>query len=434
MKRRHSDRLPPRVATIGLMGPFGYGNLGDAVMIDAVIQNLRERDPNIEVQGFSLNPEDTERRHDIDSFPLSRMSWKADERVGSVARISQRMRSSENPLARRLERVARRVPAEFGMLVRSYRALEGVDALLACGSGQLQDLWGGGGPWSYPYTMLRWAILSRLRGTKFMVVSVGAGPVDSWLSRRFFLWALNLAVYRSYRDEWTKAFVRDQIGVRANDPVCPDLAFSSKLPNSDETKKGPERQGRSREIIGLGPIGYLRRGNWPSTNDSLYKQYLHTMATFAEMVISDGRSILFIKGEALYDQEVIDDIVAELRSRGGISEDHLIESPMIDAADLLEAIARCDAVVTARFHGALLSYCLDRPVLGLSYQAKTESLMEEFQQAQFCMPIGAADAQTMYEKLISLLHEPKPLPWAHKILPHKRQALDDQYDLILASL
>lgn len=267
-----------------------------------------------------------------------------------------------------------------------------------------------------------------------MVVSVGAGPVDSWLSRRFFRWALRLAHYRSYRDERSKAFVRDVIGLRSNDLVCADLAFSLELPRSDEKKKQAERQGRSGDIIGLGPVGYFRRGSWPLTNDSLYASHLDTMVSFAEMIVSEGHSVMFIKGEAKYDQEVIDDIVAELSNRGGFSEDQLIEIPMDDVADLLDALCRCDAVVTSRFHGALLSYCLDRPVLGLSYQAKTESLMEEFEQAQFCIPIAAADAQMLYEKLNLLLREPKPLPWARAILDQKRQALDEQYDLILAAV
>lgn len=41
---------------IGLLGPYGYGNLGDAAIQEAMIQNIRQRFPHAQIVGFSLNP------------------------------------------------------------------------------------------------------------------------------------------------------------------------------------------------------------------------------------------------------------------------------------------------------------------------------------------------------------------------------------------
>ncbi len=43
-------------------GPFGFGNLGDAAIQEAMLQHVREYLPTAQIYGFSLNPEDTEKR------------------------------------------------------------------------------------------------------------------------------------------------------------------------------------------------------------------------------------------------------------------------------------------------------------------------------------------------------------------------------------
>jgi polysaccharide pyruvyl transferase WcaK-like protein len=417
------------------MGPFGYGNLGDAAIVEAALQSLRRRYPDSTIVGFTLDPEDTERRHGITSFPLSRTTprdvWA--DHLGPYARAMRRLRTSRSGLVRRVERVASRVPAELGMLVRSYRALDGVDVLIACGSGQIQDYWGGGGPFSYPYTMLRWALLARLRRAKFMIVSIGAGPISARLSRRFFRWALSLASYRSFRDEQSRALVADVTGLARNDPVYPDLAFSLAVPG----ETSPTTRGHvdaSPSVVGVGPIGYYREGNWPEADDARYARYLSTIVAFVNTLLAEGHSVVFLKGEARYDQAVIDDITARLNIPDPGSSGQILDAPMDGVDGIIGALARCDVVVASRFHNVLLSYLLGRPVLALSYQSKIDSLMEEFDQAQFCLPISDASPQVMLAKLIELQAQPDFPAHASAVSQRKRMELEEQYDHIFAHL
>jgi hypothetical protein len=55
---------------MGLLGPFGLGNLGDASTQDVMIFNIRKRFPEAQIYGFSIDPADTEKRHRIPSFPI----------------------------------------------------------------------------------------------------------------------------------------------------------------------------------------------------------------------------------------------------------------------------------------------------------------------------------------------------------------------------
>jgi len=420
-----------RVDRIGLMGPYGYGNLGDDAFLGAMIQNIEERHPDAELLGFALDPVDTERRHGITCYPLSRMTWQEEQTGGNpFTRLMRRLRTSDRALVRRVERVASRGVAELGMLRRSYQALEGLDALIACGSGQIQDYWAGGGPMSYPYTMLRWALLARLRGAKFVVVSVGAGPVDHRLSKLFFRWALRLAAYRSYRDEWSRSFVEQEIGGPVGDPVCPDLAFSFRHP--DPPARGGDGASDGPPVVGIGPIGYYHDTAWPESDPARWAAYLDMMATLTQHVLDAGNRIVFLKGEALHDQPIVDELVAELHRRGVDLTDRSLDLPIVTVDELLAALSACDVVVAARFHNVLLSYVLGRPVLSASYQAKIDALMAEFGQSEFVLPIGEATAPEMIERFDRLVAQPDIADDLSSIVARKRKELDDQYDQLFA--
>ena len=200
------------VKKIGLLGPYGYGNLGDAAIQQAMIQHIRCYHPDAEVYGFSLNPRDTERRHGIPSYSISR-EFETPEWV--KRHVPQKVR--DNSVVRWLVRIAVKLPAEFVLTAKAIRALRGFDLLIVSGGGQLDDYWGG--PWWHPYTLLKFAVIARLAKIEYVFVSVGAGPLDASLSRFFVRKALSLASYRSYRDEDSKRFIQRIGFANDNDPV-----------------------------------------------------------------------------------------------------------------------------------------------------------------------------------------------------------------------
>src|SRR5208283_5458175 len=62
-----------QIHRIGLLSPTS-GNLGNAAMQSAMIVNLRKRIAGVEILGITLNPEETQRRHGIEAFPLAGIS------------------------------------------------------------------------------------------------------------------------------------------------------------------------------------------------------------------------------------------------------------------------------------------------------------------------------------------------------------------------
>ena len=56
---------------IGLLDHMGYGNLGDAATQEALIANIKIRLPDANIVGFSLNPDDTRKRHNIPCYSIT---------------------------------------------------------------------------------------------------------------------------------------------------------------------------------------------------------------------------------------------------------------------------------------------------------------------------------------------------------------------------
>src|SRR5256885_6054797 len=134
---------------IGVFSHGGTRNLGDEALLAAVIQNVRIRIPTAEVLGFTINPQDTQQRHGITSFPIRRLQAQSSESSTSVAThgsdghtetskvrvvrtIKDRLKAVPGlrALASALQTVAHTIPsvlAEPIFLIRSLRRLKGVE-------------------------------------------------------------------------------------------------------------------------------------------------------------------------------------------------------------------------------------------------------------------------------------------------------------------
>ncbi|MBK8904174.1 MAG: polysaccharide pyruvyl transferase family protein [Anaerolineaceae bacterium] len=409
---------------IGIMGFFGYGNLGDAAVQETVVQRIREYVPNAEIFGFSLNPADTESRHGIKSFPITRTSDSTTENARGLYKLGNWLKSHPNPKLRALERLIMRVPIEFGLIRDAFANLKGIDALIVSGSGPLQDYWAGGGPFSAPYTLLKWGIIAKIRGAKFLFVSVGAGPINASLSKTFFKYALSLADYRSFRDKFSKQLIQS-IGHKRDDPIYPDQGWGLNVDGQAGVQVATSRQ-----IVGIGPMGYFREGCWPESNEELYANYLDKMATFVLWLLEKQYAIMFLPGEVHFDQLVISDLIEVLKQKNTTNLDEFLLRPTIlTVDDLMANLKVLDYVVASRFHNILLSQLVNKPVLAISYQEKIDDLMTEVGQKDHFEQIGKFEVDALKEKFSSLeANRTDIICQVAKRASEYKASLDEQYE------
>jgi polysaccharide pyruvyl transferase WcaK-like protein len=422
------------VRRIGILGHYHGGNQGDECVVTALVQNLRSRCPQAELLGISLNPDDTRKRHRIAALPLRCYALDGGARrrgSGTRSPASLRRRLRQIPGLRRLIGGLRRFRSallhalrEPAFLWRSYRRLRDIDLLVVAGSGPFSDDWSG--PWSHPYTLFKWAFLARLAGARFAPLCVGAGPIDSALSRALLRSVLRSSVYRSFRDPASAALI-ERIGVPGPHPVQPDLAFSLDLHAS--VHRAPSRSGRSR-VVGLNPMahkGYLEG------DPAAYETYLQEMSDFALRLIDGGFQVRILYSQLVTDPRIAGELCERVaRKLGGEPGDALVHEPIHSLGDLIRGILACDYVVACRYHLIILPQMLGRPVVGLAYHAKTWDLMEAMEMSDSCLDIERFDSGALFAAFTRLRADEERVKavLAAKCAENRR-ALERQYDHLL---
>ena len=329
------------VKRIGILAHAGTDNLGDEAIVGAAIENVRRRYPHGEILGFTIHPENTEQLHKIRAFPIRREPGSDGSRNAENEREARR----SGWLRSRLKQVpvihhalkwlrdrasdVRGVGQEIRFLFESRRRLQKTDLLLIVGSQQLNDYFGG--PWGFPYTLLKWVILARSTGTNVALLSVGAGPIRARLSLVFIRGVLSCLQHYSFRDVSSPALLQS-LGVAVDHRVVPDLAYSLVLPTSSRVpSKGLQ--------VGLNPVPYFDSRYWPEADAHVYDLYVQKTADFALWLMKRGHSIVFFPTQLRADPPVIEDIRSAIaRMNADVMDRQVIVPEVRSPADLLSAI------------------------------------------------------------------------------------------------
>jgi len=426
-------KVPRAHKKIGILAHTGNKNLGDETIFAAVIENVKVRCPHSEIVGLSVRPEDTQQRHNIKAFPIRRLRKSGVGVHESPTRQELKVLVMRVPWIFSISRWIKKnleslisVLAELAFCGKSLARIRGIDLLLVAGSGQLSDHYGG--PWGFPYTLLKWASFARIMGARVAFLSVGAGPIHSSLSRFFLKWALSLAAYRSYRDEGSKKLV-ESMGVAANGCIVPDLAYS--LP--DTKLCSGSILSSIVPVVGINPLPFFDARYWYKSDRRAYERYVKQIAGFATRLISEGYKILMFPTQLHADPLVIEDVRSSMIALGLTSVDtHLIAVPVSTEEDLFSAISKTDVVVATRFHGILISFLLHKPVLGIAYQPKSRELMDQMRQAEYVLDINQLDSALLMERFRSLLANREVIvKTIQERISAQRVALEMQYNQVI---
>jgi polysaccharide pyruvyl transferase WcaK-like protein len=446
MKRRDGLR-------IGLLTPYTGGNLGDAAIQFAVIDNIRLRIPDCELYGLTLFPAATQKLHDIPCYPLTRLrlpyyalAEQAKESVGqdqlgqpgntgiiSGIRQGLKRKSWLYPVLRSFKQfllavatIMRNVATDISHTCGAFTLCRSSDALLISGGGQLDDYWGGA--WGHPYTLFKWVVLGRLAGARVVVLSVGACSMRSKASRFFFRVALRLSDYRSYRDGGSKRLLSAWRFTNV-DHVIPDLAFSYQVPQGRS-----KNMGGGKPRIGVSPIAHLSPHYWPQKEKHIFENYVAMLTEFVAEKVSQGYEIVFFT-TATPDTYVITQVVSRLRLMNGTNEfERSTEIRQTrNLQSLYELLSEVDLVVASRLHGIILSQLAGIPVLAISYDRKVSAHMEDLQMQDFCIDFHTLSSRQLSERFERLAADSQAIK-VHLTaeVKRRRDRLADEYDHLVA--
>ena len=400
--------------TIGLLDAMGHGNLGDAAIQDSVIANIKKRLPGVQILGFSFVPEDTINRHGIPCHPITRPTntlapWARQSYQGAANRWLCSF-ISRSPRLQRILLTATNVIAEAKFLSETHALLRDLDILIFSGGGQLGDLWGG--PWGHPYNLFKFALLTKFAGKRLYFLNVGAEALDHRLSRFFTKSALKLADYVSFRDLESQDQMQ-KLGLRTDNAIYPDPAFALEV-SSYLQKSAPG----SSPVVGINPIGFCDPRIWPQKNQPAYDQYLEKLTYFSRWLLDNGFQLRLFPTSPSVDKYAIADLTKRLTGHSATGKSlperaNIPENPPPDGAvcavpcesvtGILSEIARCDYMVTSKYHGVIFSHLLQKPVIATGYHQKVNTAMQAAGQKQYSESIENFEPAWLIDSFQSLV-------------------------------
>lgn len=455
---------------IGLFDHMGLGNMGDAAIQESFITNIRKRLPEAKLVAFSLYPDDTRSRHQIESYPIrwSHPRWRdSDAPLGDSVAPSSRLKSflKNRRILYALAKPLHDCLKELVHLRRSYRIVKSLDVLIMSGGGQLCELYG-----DLPYNVFKFGVVAKLAGTPVSIVGVGADLLKRPLNRFFARWSVRFAKYVSLRSAESEALIRS-LGVKREIHVCPDPAYGLDLrrylasaaaagitpaqsrallekfcpaigrqPRPDPVRsgdgqhyKGGRPPAKLTPTVGLNPIAFCDPRHWPQKDGATYDRYMASLVSFAEWLLGQNYHLEVFTTEITSDVYAIDDLKEGLLAKASSEANSKVSFRLVSTLnELFLQMSTFDYVVTSKFHGVIFSHLLGKPVIALSYLPKIDHLMRMVGHGQYCLAIDRCDANWLIGRFESLVREKELLTALfHKTSAAYTDALQAEFDRVL---
>lgn len=396
-----------RTAKIGLLHHVGGGNLGDDATLNVVVHNIKRRWPDAVIAAFSINPDDTAKRHGLPSYPISTKTWAfgyKPSRTDTSLKGTVKVLASRYPILLRLLRAINatviRLPRacwrELSFLANSHRIIRSFDLLVISGGGQLTE-WGG--PWAFPYTIFKWVSLARLARVRCLFLNVGAGPLNHPLSKFFVARALRAADYVSFRDARSRALAQD-IGFAGDGHVFPDSAYSLEVPKPAVDMLQKPIHWR----VGIAPMPYCDPRVDPGEKDqAVYESFIAKLAVFASTLVRQSYSLTLFGTDIGVDPLALADFKMALRNCDDVATAEYDSANSLE--DLLLTMSSMDYIVTCRFHGVVFAHLLNKPVLAIAHHPKVTTLMNDLGLSEYCVDIRQIDPHILADKFACLVRD-----------------------------
>lgn len=415
---RHSPVSGKR-KKIALYGIFGIQNIGNEYTLEAMLYNVRQLASDAEIYAVCYDPLDTQRLHGLPACAVK------------CPPLSHKLPPAGNLVVKLLRGIFRRIPLELYDWIRAVRVLLGTDLMIMTGTGMLTDYCSV--TFGYPYDVFKWSLAARVARCKVRFVGVGVSPIHGRLSRTFIKTALAAADYRSFRDEQSRARLRQYGFERPHDPVFPDLAFS--LPLSALPAAG-HRAGAGR-VVGIGVMKFVDMHKRECAYyDGAYDRYLDAMCGFAIWLLEHGYSVRILEGDMRHDPPVRVDLEARLARCGlacGVVD--LAAPELASPHDLLDHLSRVDFVVSPRFHNLVFGIMLGKPAISISYDPKNDALLEACGLGAYCQSIENVDLERLIGQFIDLESQADRLRIEMQRKSDEfRSLLDEQYRQVLGEV
>lgn len=348
-----------------IAGYFGFANAGDEMILDAMVQDFRSKQPEILITVVSGSPEITKKRFQVDAVP-----W-----------------------------------ADIRQIVR---AVEACDLVILGGGGLFHDYWGfdAGAILTSNHIGFSFyssiAMLAAVLKKPLMLYAVGVGPI---LSKEGFL--------------FMKAIARQATIITVRDEESRDILLSMGIeskrilvtadPVFNRSRANPGGKPRSGKIAENLLVGVALR-NWDVGVDPAEweKHTARGLDKFLER--HPGGQILFVPFQDS-NETLLDDPGIARRVQRLMKNQHQtsIYKSLASLYNLETALSGCDLILGMRLHSLILAIKYGIPAVALSYDQKIANAMIRAGLESYSIPISELDSERVSGLLERALRSRKSL-------------------------
>lgn len=318
---------------VGIIGWYGYGNLGDEILLEVMITEVSKFVKKDNIVVFSERPACVEKVHNIKSIIIG----------------------------------------YEGKLGEFIDALEKVDIVI----------WGGGGSFSdwqkeaLP-NIFKIISIAKALDKKVFLYSVGCGPINTDNGKRVMQEICKLSDFVTVRDQGTFGLLRD-IG-------CCDVSLTSDpaviYENSMILKPLLKKDTR---IINLGIcVSYLFNNEelWPGQ----YEKFLVYKNSMVELIgkVTDKYPRIKISFIPVFpkDEDFAKELMKDLNLKNAVLR------PNVKYDETLSNLAKMDVIISTRLHAIILSSLFGIPSIGLIMHSKIFYYLHQIGLSDFGVDLG----------------------------------------------
>lgn len=352
----------PNAQKLVIFNVFGHLNMGDAMLVEALTDILREHFAHATLAGLATDVTSQERW-------MPEIDWSA--RVATKA-----------GLGRPLGLIVQAIHLPIAIAIASSKSLfflrhllprrqrQGLEALaeadiaISCPGGYLED-----SNHAYLLNMLQIALALRL-SKRVILAPQSIGPVRSQIGRRLI---------GSILKRVDRVFVREQSSCKfmteLNDDALPpnvemsgDLAFWYKRAPIDIAAEWKALGvDPSKPILGMTILSW----NFPHSPDpdNARRAYLESLSCLVDRACDDGYQVV-IFNQVASDLATVD-MFASINARATIDRGER------DCGKLAAMIGQCELFIGSRFHSCIFGLIGSRPTGALAYLPKTSGIMKD---------------------------------------------------------
>lgn len=329
-----------------LSGYFGFGNIGDEAILEAMIKGLRALDPKTEIIVLSANSVKTSQTFNVSAVPRMDLS-----------KISRAIRRS--------------------------------NILISGGGGLLQDVTG---PLSILYYLGIIYLAKAWWGRGVAVLGQGIGPVRGFLSKLLVRWILNKVDLIVVRDEQSYIELRSLKVKRPPIFIAGDASTILEPVKSEEIMKILSSEGITKGEGSL--VGFsIRKPSHKLSRDKA-KVYYKVIADLADSIIEKfGAKVIFIP--FLYPQDIIESskIINQMRNPVNV----IIRE--YSTRQIMGIVSQMDVLVGMRLHSHMFAAMAGVPMLGIAYDPKVAIFLEGLGQSSLNVEdVGEGNLFELFEK------------------------------------